>query len=265
MHIIALTKPVPDPAAEGERLDSEFRLDRSSTPSVINGNDEYALEAALKLVETHGGEVTLLAMTPIPTDDAIRRGLAMGAARAVVVSDPALAGSCALTTTRVLTEALRTLEFDLVLAGVDTSDGNAGLVPAGIATSMRLPYLSYATAITPDLSTSTVRAERIGAAGREIVMSPMPAILTCTQVLGPPRYPSLRGIMAARTKEISTLTLSDLGLEPETVGGAAPSTRVVDAESSDARRTGRARVLDGEPEAIAESLVAFLEQRGCLS
>src|SRR5438477_10732544 len=130
MDIVVLTKPVPDPTAQ-ERLGPDGRVDRSGS-NVINGNDEYALEAALQLVEQHGGEVTLLAMSPDTGRDALRKGLAMGATRAVLITDPALAGSDWLTTIRVLATAVRELEFDLLLAGVDTSDGGAGLVPAGL-------------------------------------------------------------------------------------------------------------------------------------
>ena len=115
-----LLKPVPDPGEE--RLGDDGRLDRSVS-AVINGNDEYVLEAALKLVEAHGGDVTLLSMAPENLTDPIRKALAMGATRALLVSDPALVGSCAWSTTQVLAAALRTLEFDLVLAGTTRRTG----------------------------------------------------------------------------------------------------------------------------------------------
>ena len=142
MRIVVLVKPVPDPAAGGERLGPDGRLDRSAVPAVVNGNDEYALEAALKLIEAHGGEVILLSMAPGNAPETLRKALAMGASSAVHVQDPALEGSCTVSTTKVLAAALEALEFDLVLAGVDTSDGGAGVVPAGVATLRNLPYLS---------------------------------------------------------------------------------------------------------------------------
>src|SRR5205814_1626934 len=202
MRIVVLTKPVPDPTVS-ERLGAGGRGDRSGS-NVINGNDEYALEAALKLVEADGGEVTVVAMSPDTGRDVLRKGLAMGATRAVLVTDPALAGSDWLSTARVLAAAVKTLEFDLVLAGVDTSDGGAGVVPAGLATLLGLPYLSNAASIEP--AGDRVRVRRITATGHETLEAPLPAFIGCTQALGAPRYPTLKGIMGARSKEIATRT-----------------------------------------------------------
>ena len=151
MRIVVLMKPVPDPASAGERLGPDGRLDRAAVPAVINGNDEYVLEAALKLIEAAGeGEVILLSMAPASAPETMRKALAMGATRGVLVTDPALEGSCAVSTTRVLAAALASIEFDFVVAGVDTSDGQAGVVPAGVAALAGLPYLSYAAKIEPD-------------------------------------------------------------------------------------------------------------------
>ncbi len=203
MRIVVLVKPVPDPASAGERLGPDGRLDRAAVPAVVNGNDEYALEAALKLVEAGGGEVTLLSMAPQNAPETLRKALAMGATRGVHVTDPTLAGSCAVSTARVLAAALRDLEFDLVLAGVDTSDGVGGVVPAAIAAHLGLPYLSTAARIEPDEAAGTVRVRRISPTGYDLLEAPMPAVIACTQALGEPRYPSLKGIMAARAKEIT--------------------------------------------------------------
>lgn len=259
MHIVVLTKPVPDPAAAAERLGPDFRLDRAASPTVVNGNDEFALEAALKLAEAHGGEVSLLTMAPPGATDTMRKALAMGAARGVLVSDPALAGSCARATVQVLAAALRDLSFDLVFAGADTSDGGAGVVAAGIATLLRLPYLSNAGHIEPDLDTGRVRVRRITATGYDLLEAPMPALVVCTQVLGEPRYPSLRGIMSSRSKEIATRSLADLGLTPGEVGGAVASTEVLDSRRPPARAA--TRVVRGPAEEGAREIVAFLESR----
>ena len=259
MRIVVLTKPVPDPAAGGDRLRPDGRLDRAASPAVINGNDEYALEASLKLVETLGGDVTLLAMAPEPGPDAIRKGLAMGAARAVHINDPALGGSCVVATVRVLAAALRTLEFDLVVAGVDTSDGTAGVVPAGVAAALRLPYLSYAAAIDPDPAAGVVRVRRISPAGYDVIEAPMPAVVSGTQLLGEPRYPSLKGIMGARSKEIAPLTLADLGIDPGAVGAAAATSRLVESWSPPPR--GAAQVVRGPADEAGATVVAFLAQR----
>jgi electron transfer flavoprotein beta subunit len=260
VRIVVLTKPVPDPASGAERLGPDLRLDRAASPAVVNGNDEYALEAALKLVEAAGeGEVMLLSMAPANAPETMRKALAMGATRGVLVTDPALEGSCTVGTTRVLASALATLEFDLALAGVDTSDGVAGVVPAGVAALAGLPYLSYAARIEPDAAARTVRVRRISPTGYDVLEAPMPALISCTQALGEPRYPSLKGIMAARSREIATLTLADLGIDPALVGTAGATTRVVEARTPPARDA--TRVIREPAEEAARQVVDFLAQR----
>jgi electron transfer flavoprotein beta subunit len=252
-------KPVPDPASLGERLGPDSRLDRAGVPAVVNGNDEYALEAGLKLVEAHGGEVTLLSMAPASAPETMRKALAMGATSGTLITDPALAGSCTVSTVRVLAAALKTLEFDLVLAGVDTSDGVAGVVGPGVAALAGLPLLSYATKIEPDTAGGTVRVRRISPTGYDVLDAPMPALITCTQALGEPRYPSLKGIMGARTKEITTLSLADLGLDPAGIGGVVATTTVLASVAPPAR--GATRVIREAPDEAARQVVAFLAER----
>jgi electron transfer flavoprotein beta subunit len=219
VKIVVLAKPVPDPAAAAEKLGPDNRLDRSASPSVINGNDEYTLEAALQLTEAHGGEVTLLAMAPGNGAETLRKGLAMGAARGVLITDPALAGSDAWSTAKVLAAALKDLDYDLVLAGFDTSDGVGGVVGAAVATLLKLPYLSSAAKIEPNPDAGTVRVRRISATGFDVLEAPMPALVVGTQLLGAPRYPSLKGIMAARSKEVAQRSLGEHGRAAE--GGGA--------------------------------------------
>ncbi|MGZ8438628.1 MAG: electron transfer flavoprotein subunit beta/FixA family protein [Candidatus Limnocylindrales bacterium] len=261
MRIVVLVKPVPDPASAGERLGPDDRLDRGAAPAVVNGNDEYALEAALKLTAAagEGGEVTLLSMAPAAAPETLRKALAMGATRGVLVTDPALAGSDAVSTARVLAAALRALEFDLVLAGVDTSDGVGRTVAAAVAAHLRLPLLSYAARIEPDEAAATVRVHRISPTGYDLLEAPMPALISCTQVLGEPRYPSLKGIMGARSKEIAIRSLADLGLDPATVGGAAASTMVVDKRTPPPR--GATDVVRGTPADGAARIVELLAGR----
>jgi electron transfer flavoprotein beta subunit len=227
VQIVVLVKPVPDPAAGAERLGPNGWLDRPAAPAVVNANDEYALEAALKLVEAHGGEVTLLSMAPPTAPETMRKALAMGAQRGVLVTDEALPGSCTLSTTRVLAAALGQLPFDLVLAGADTSDGGAGVVPAGVAALLGLPYLSYAAKIEPQPDAGTVRVHRIAPTGFDVLEAPTPALVVCTQALGDPRYPSLKGIMAARSKELATKGLGEVGVSPSEASGAATTTTVL--------------------------------------
>jgi electron transfer flavoprotein beta subunit len=259
VRIVVLVKPVPDPASAGERLGPDGRLDRAAVPAVVNGNDEYALEAALKLTEAGGGEVTLLAMAPANAPETLRKALAMGATRGVHVTDPSLAGSCAVSTARVLAAALGELEFDLVLAGVDTSDGVGGVVPAAVAAELGLPYLSAAARIEPDEAAGTVQVRRISATGYDLLEAPMPAVIACTQALGEPRYPSLKGIMAARSKEIVTRSLADLGLDPGAVGGAVATTRLLGTQTPPARAA--TEIVRGTPAESAGRIVEFLAGR----
>jgi electron transfer flavoprotein beta subunit len=259
MRIVVLTKPVPDPAAAAERLTPDGRLDRSASPAVINGNDEYVLEASLKLVEAHGGEVTLLSMAPSNGVETMRKGLAMGAHRGVLVTDAALAGSDQWSTIQVLVAALGELDYDLVLAGFDTSDGVGGVVGAAVATRLKVPYLSSAAEIEPDPDKGTVRVRRISQTGFDVLEAPMPALIVGTQLLGEPRYPSLKGIMAARSKEVVTRSLADLGLDPGSVGGAAARTKVTGKEKPPAR--GATKVVRGSPEEGAQAIVDLLASR----
>ena len=235
-------------------------MDRSVT-AVINGNDEYVLEAALKLVEANGGDVTLLSMAPAGITDPIRKALAMGAARAVLVTDPALAGACSWSTTQVLAAALRTLEYDLVLAGADTSDGGGGIVAAGIATLLQLPYLSNVRRIEP--RDGGVRVERLSAAGYDVLNATLPAVVVGTQLLGEPRYPTLRGIMGARSKEIAIRSLAEVGLADRPVGGAHATTALLAARRPAPRGSGRV-VRDPDPVAAASTIIDFLVERRAL-
>lgn len=260
MRIVVLTKPVPDPASGAERLGPDGRLDRAASPSVVNGNDEFALEAALKLIEAAGeGEVALLSMAPASAPETLRKALAMGATRGVLVTDPALEGSCAVSTAKVLAAALREMEFDLALAGVDASDGVGGSVPSAVAAHLGLPYLSYASKIEPDMASRTVRVRRISPTGYDLLEAPMPALIGCTQSLGEPRYPSLKGIMAARGKEIVTRSLADLGVDAATVGGAVATTRVLESQPPTARAA--TEVVRGTPDEGADRILAFLSER----
>jgi electron transfer flavoprotein beta subunit len=162
-----------------------------------------------------------------------------------------------LSTVRVLAAGLRRLEYDLVLAGADTSDGGAGVVAAGVAVSVGLPYLSYAARIEP--GDGRVVVHRLSPVGYDVIEAALPALVVATQALGEPRYPSLRGIMAARSKEISTWSLADLELGDAPVGGAVASTQVVSARPAASR--GATRVIREPAAAAAAQVVEFLAER----
>lgn len=254
MNIVVLLKAVP--VVGTERLGSDLLTDRSGA-SEANGNDEYLLEKALKLTEEHGGEVTLLTVGPSGGAEALRKALAMGAARAVHVVDDSMRGSDIRATVEVLAAALKKLEFDLVFAGADTSDGLGGVVGAALAARLGLPYLSYASEIAP--SDTGVRVHRLSAAGYDVLDAPMPALVMGTQLLGAPRYPALRGIMQARSKPIDTWSLSDLGVDAGAVGSAAAWTKTVDVDKPAER--GNATFVRESTDVAVGQIVDFLAAR----
>jgi electron transfer flavoprotein beta subunit len=164
-----------------------MRLDRAATPAVVNANDEYALEAALKLTEAHGGEVHLVSMAGAAAPETMRKALAMGAASGRSSRTTRSAAPTRSRPRRVLAAAVRDMEFDLLLAGADTSDGGAGVVPPGVAALLGLPYLSYAAKIEPDPEAGRVRVHRISPDRLRRLEAPMPRSVVATQALGEPR------------------------------------------------------------------------------
>jgi electron transfer flavoprotein beta subunit len=198
-------------------------------------------------------------MAPTNAPETLRKALAMGATRAVHVTDPALAGSDHVSTAKVLAAALGTLEYDMVFAGIDSSDGVGGVVPAAVAAHLGVPYLSYAAKIEPDMGARTVRVRRISASGYDVLEAPLPVVVGGTQALGEPRYPSLKGIMAARNKEIATKSLGDLGVDAAGIGGAAATTAVLDSRQPPARAA--TEVVRGTPADGAARIVEFLAER----
>lgn len=254
MNIVVLLKAVP--VVGTERLGSDLLTDRSGQAEA-NGNDEYLLEKALKLTESHGGEVRLLTLGPANGAEALRKALAMGAARAVHVADDAVRGSDIRATVEILSAALRKMEYDLVFCGADTSDGQGGVVAAALAARLGLPYLSYASEIEP--IDAGVRVHRLGANGYDVLEAPTPALVMGTQLLGAPRYPSLRGIMQARSKPIETWSLADLGVEASSTGSSAASTKTVDSNKP-AERGGATFVREPADVAVTQ-IVDFLSSR----
>ena len=254
MNIVVLLKAVP--VVGTERLGADHLTERS-VQLEANGNDEYLLEKALKLTETHGGEVTLLTVGPTNATEPIRKALAMGAARAVHVVDESVRGSDMRATLEILAAALGKLEFDVAFAGADTSDGQGGLLGAALAARLELPYLSYAAEIEP--TDGGVRINRLSAAGYDVLESPLPAVVMGTQLLGAPRYPSLRGIMQARSKPVETWSLSDVGIDAGAVGASVATTKVLEADKPP-ERGGATFVREPTDVAVAQ-VVDFLASR----
>ena len=220
MQVVVLVKYVPDPT--GIPKLGEDHLVQREGDGALDPGDEYAVEAALRLVEADEGEVTLLTMGPEGAAAAIRRGLSMGAHRGVHVTDPTLRGSDALGTAKVLAAAIGRQPFDLVLSGVESTDGYTGTLPMAVAELLGVPSATFARTI--EVADGALRIERQTDLGYDVVEAPLPALATITGSGAEPRYPTLKGIMAAKSKPVEQLSLTDLTLSE---GDVAPSQRVL--------------------------------------
>jgi electron transfer flavoprotein beta subunit len=241
MKIVVLMKQVPDSGSDRALRSDDSTVDRASANNVINEMDEYAIEEALKIKEAHGGEVTILTMGPDQAAEAIRKALSMGPDKAVHVLDPALHGSCALGTSKVLAAAVKTLEANLVIAGAEATDARGQVIPHMLAERLGLTALTGARKVTIDGDTVTI--ERQTEDGYEVVTGSTPAIVSVWDTINEPRYPSFKGIMEAKKKPVQTLSLTDLGIDAGEVGFAGASTAVVEYARRPAR-SGGTRVTD---------------------
>lgn len=238
MKIVVLVKQVPDSSLERHLSSDDFTVDRASASNVISEIDENAIEAALALVEEHGdGEVTLLTVGPDHATESIRKALSMGPDEAVHVLDDAIHGSCAVTTSKILAEALREQEYDLILCGAESTDGGSQVMAQMIAARLGIAALTGARKLTVDDGKVTV--ERQTEDGYQVINAATPAIVSVWDSMNTPRYPSLKGIMAAKRKPVETVSLSDLGIDPATVGAAAATSTVIAAEPRPPREAGR--------------------------
>ena len=236
MNIVVLVKQVPDTWAERKLKDSDKTLDRASVDVVMNEIDEYAVEEALKIKEAQGGEVTILTMGPDRAVETIRKALSMGADKAVHISDPALHGTCVVQTSAVLAAALKGLEWDLVIAGSEATDSRVSVMAPLLAEQLGVPQLSLARKVTVDGANVTV--ERVTEDGYDVVTAATPAIISVVEKTNEPRYPSFKGIMAAKKKPLDVKTVADLGIDAGSVGLAGATSEVVDFANRPPRTKG---------------------------
>jgi electron transfer flavoprotein beta subunit len=254
MNIVVLIKQVPDTYSERKLDESDYTLDRAAADAVLDEINERAVEEALKLKEAGDAEVTVLCMGPDRATDAIRKALSMGADKAVHVSDEALHGSCAVQTAKALATVIGTLgEVDLVLAGNEASDGTIGAVPSMIAEVLGLPDLTHARTITVNGSTVTVERETDDAL--TTLQASLPAVVSVGEKINEPRYPSFKGIMAAKKKPVTTMTLADAGIDAGEVGLANATSTVTDATPRPPREAGQVVTDEGDG---AAKLVEYL-------
>lgn len=253
MNIVVCVKQIPDPASPGA-LDGATNALRREGKLILDESDAYGVEMALQLAAAAGGgEVSIVSMAPNGEMSGMRTALAMGAERGVLVSDPALAGSDALTTAKVLAAAVRKIGTpDLIVAATESSDGYTGTVPEQMAEVLGLPSVTFAKRV--EIAGGTLKADRQTEAGYDEVECPLPAVISVTAGVVEPRYPSFKGIMDAKKKPIDTVTASDLGVTP--TGWAGAGQKIVSVTEAEARKAGEIVEDDGD---AFNKIVAYLE------
>ena len=251
MHVIVCVKQIPDPALPGE-LDPSTNTLKREGKLILDESDSYGVEMALQLVAAAGdGEVSLVSMAPNEEVSGLRTALAMAAAKAVLVSDPSLAGADALTTAKVLAAATKKLgDADLIIAGTESSDGYTGTVPEQIAEVLGLPSVTFAK--TVEVADGVLKVDRQTEAGYDEVTCSLPAVVSVTAGVVEPRYPSFKGIMSAKSKPVENVTAADLGVDP-----VSWAQQIVSVEDAPTREAGDIIEDDGES---FNKIVEFLDE-----
>ncbi|MDP9248362.1 MAG: electron transfer flavoprotein subunit beta/FixA family protein [Candidatus Dormibacteraeota bacterium] len=236
MKIVVTVKQVPDPnGAQALEPDNTIARDREV---VLDPGDEYGIEEGLQLKEKHGGEVVLVSMGPEKARDAIRKGLSMGADRGILITDEQLAGADALLTARALAATIKAEQPELVICATESYDGSTGMVPPMLAELLGVPQLTFAKQVEVDGQQVTVHRQT--EEGYQVVEGSAPCLVTVTAGIAEPRYASLKGIMAARSKEVKVLKLGDLGIDR-----GQPAETVESIADADAREAGEIVEDDG--------------------
>ena len=256
MKVAVCVKEVPDASAP-KRLDPEtLRLDRS-VEGALNPFDTHAVEEALRLKEADGdGEVVIVSMGPESALNSLRRGLAMGADRVVLVTDPAAAGSDLVATSRVLGAALARERPDLVIFGQQASDSDGAVLWAAVADRLSLPLISQAA--TLELADGKARSKRQTEYGYDVIEAPLPCVVAVSDAINEPRYPSLKGIMGAKAKPQESIPLGELAVAPEEAGEAGSGTEVYSVSEPPPR--GETLKIEDDGNA-AERIAEFLAER----
>jgi len=243
MKIAICVKQVPDSWAEKKMVNG--RLDRENVDAVLNDLDEYAIEEALRIVEplNEGKEtpehtITLISMGPERTTEAIRKGLSMGADGGILVSDPVLAGSDAVSTAKVLSKVIQDGGFDLVFCGTESTDARMSVIPAMLAESLGWAQLTFAGSVKIDAGAKSVEIARMTESGVETMSASFPCVVSVIEKINEPRYPSFKGIMAAKKKPIDTKALADIGIGAGEVGTSGAWSEVLDSQPRPPRDKG---------------------------
>jgi electron transfer flavoprotein beta subunit len=258
MKIAVCVKQVPD-ATVHKKIDPQTkRLDRSGE-SALNPTDLNAVEDAIRVKEAHGGEVVLVSLGPAKAVDSLRKALAMGADRAVLVSDEAAVGSDLVATSRALAKALEREGADLVLFGQASSDGDGAVLWAAVAERLGRPVVSQVATLT--FEEGSVTGKRQTEHGYDTISAPLPAVVAVSDAINEPRYPSLKGIMGAKSKPQETVSLADLGVEPDGVGQAGSKTTVLDLGAPPSRGDSVRIEDDGS---AAQKILEYVTERRLL-
>lgn len=254
MNIISLIKQVPDTAQLSSSMDG-LKLMAEGGARIVNPWDEYSLETAIQLKEQQGGKVTALCLGKPDSAEALKRGIAMGADEAILISDPALEGGDSLATARALVAAIKKIGvFDLIIGGRSAIDGNTAATAVQVAALLGIPQISYVAALKAvDPAARKITAVRLMEHGRETVSSTLPAVITVVKEINEPRYPSFMGIRKAAKAAIPTWGLSDLGLSPNQVGAAGSQVSWPQVSLPPVREGG-AQIISGSPAEAAKTL-----------
>ncbi|MFH8462444.1 electron transfer flavoprotein subunit beta/FixA family protein [Streptomyces sp. NPDC017991] len=254
LRIIVLVKYVPDAAGPRSFAD-DATTDREAADGLLSELDEYAVEQALRIAEADAGtEVTALTVGPEDAEAALRKALSMGADKAVHVTDTAIHGSDALATSAILAKAVEQIGYDLVLHGMASTDGAMGVMPALIAERLGIPQMTLLTEVA--VENGTVNGRRDSDSATEHLQTSLPAVVSVTDQSGEARYPSFKGILAAKKKPIQTLDLADLGIEAVHVGSVGAWSAVETITARPPRQTGTVIRHD---EDASRQLVTFLQ------
>ncbi|MDP7422982.1 MAG: electron transfer flavoprotein subunit beta/FixA family protein [bacterium] len=260
MRIVVPVKQVPD--TTDVRIDaSKGTLVREGVPSILNPDDKHALEEALRLKETAGGEVIVISMGPPQAEEVLREALAMGADRAILLSDQAFAGADTLATAYTLSRALRHLgQFDLIMCGLQAIDGDTAQVGPQLAEFLDIPQVTYARKIELDKGKLTV--ERRVEQGVEVLECQLPALVTAIAELNDPRFPRVSGVLEAFQKDVEVWGSDTLETEDIRIGLIGSPTRVVKTFSP--QRPEHTEPVKGPPKELANRVVAALKERNVL-
>ncbi|MEX0868786.1 MAG: electron transfer flavoprotein subunit beta/FixA family protein [Nitriliruptoraceae bacterium] len=258
MKVIVPVKRVPDTAGD-KIIDPETKtVDRDAVESVLCPINEFALEEAMRLKEEHDAELTVLLVGPDEAQPVVRKALSYGLDAGLQITDEAIGGSDALGTAKIIAKALEGTEFDVVIFGNQSTDARTSLVPAAVAELLGLPSLTYARHLEIDGDRIVVHREH--EEGYDVVESTLPAIVSVVEAINEPRYPSFKGIMAAKSKPLNVKSLADLGVSADDVGAGAAAATLYEFEPRPPKEAGTIVEDDGSGSA-ARQLAEWLAEK----